>query len=128
MAGDMVTVYRIEHPESGGGPWKTRNPKWCGFRTHDGHHPSDLKSPNDERDLDGIMPHEVCACRDLNQLRRWFHVPHLRDLQVAGFVLKRITVPRDAVRFGDDQVLVSKNFPWTYAVHPPLQAMELADA
>lgn len=100
--GKTAIVYRVEHKRTGDGPWTHYG--WSGFRSYDGHTPGDLPPPCEDG-LGWPSSCEHCACASVSKLKRWFHDPHLRDLEEGGFVVRRYRVPRNMIRRGRHQVL-----------------------
>jgi hypothetical protein len=93
-----VTVYRVEHHQTGEGPYN--GPYWdryvdMAMAHRDRKHPA----PWMDRDLSGIRSDEVCACDSPKSLRDWF-ARFWGDLADAGYVVRVYDVPERHVRTG----------------------------
>ncbi len=95
---NTITLYRIEDPDTGTGPYTGRD--WRGKArmryAHQGdRHPAPWMDP----DLGLIRWTEVCACDSPATLKAWFH-GFWDALAAAGFEVRAYTVPADRVRIG----------------------------
>jgi hypothetical protein len=112
-----MRVWRIECPVDRKGPWRSDRASDFSFeRASDGHYPGDGPRPCEDVGR-SIQGDEVCACKSLEQLGRWFHDEHYAALATRGFVLAeyeaeptaegdwQVLVPRDLIRHVADHAL-----------------------
>ncbi len=89
-----MTVYRVEHWESGRGPYS----QCLGWVLNDicASHAGPAHPSTSE---DGLSTCKPCGFLSLETLRRWFK-GWMRKLRAAGFVIIKLEVPPDAVFVG----------------------------
>lgn len=117
----MITIYRIEHPKTGRGPYTSfeyQNKKLYNFlmeHSFSPDHPTPWLEPGLRSILtthfeDKAMRHHVCAFKTLEKLYEWFEPECLTELWACGFVLRELRIPVRAVLGTGGQVLVHKKY------------------
>lgn len=113
-------VYRIEHPETGKGPYSTGWSPGISYA-------STKRHPAPDEDGLGYMDNkeEYCGFESLEKLCGWFNLRNRRAMAAQGFLLLKIRIVKGAVRKGKQQVLFIKRLqsqsvviPWDRVNHP----------
>jgi len=86
----MYTIYRIEHPTNGYGPYQSKISGFC-YSKHPVMRKHDEQDPTRPIVRDFIEPDEYCGFLSLQDLHRWFK-GCLYDLFVAGFKIVKYEV------------------------------------
>jgi hypothetical protein len=99
-----VYIYRIEHKETGKGPFGSSGPKLDNF--HDGWPVKASNHPTPYHDIGRfIRMDEACACQSLEQLRLWFTENDERRFEEHGYQCLRLRIDKRTVVVGKWQVL-----------------------
>lgn len=106
----LVSIYRVETPRGGCGPYTREYEDVLGgmFEEHrGGGHPG----PSQDYPLGRIDPEEHCGFATREQLEAWF-AGWLGLLDATGFVGVRYAVPVHTVRYGKVQAVFRRGDHW----------------
>lgn len=100
----MAVVYRIEDPKTQDGVYQSRLYRKIG---HEGDNTS--RTPCIKWDY-SFDPHAdvVYGFRSKAQMFDWFTKGEVKKLQKVGAVVKKLSVPKDAIRYHNKQVLFDR--------------------
>ena len=107
-----MLAYRLEHPESGKGPWWHQGPTWDddAYAKFDKNwmDQSDTTIYNEPR-RDGIKEFcegtDIVAVPDIDMLKEWFGFQDIITmLEHAGFKIRVYDIPDDSVKWGGAQI------------------------
>jgi hypothetical protein len=98
-----VYIYRIEHKETGKGPFRSSGPKLDNFNKG---YPRGKGHPTPYHDIGRfIQMDEACACQSLEQLRLWFTENDEQRFKKHGYQCLRLRTDKRTVAIGKWQVL-----------------------
>ena len=95
-----VSVFRVEKPNGGAGPYADESPLLAHMNA--AHGDADHPDPMDDPMLDGIYPDEHCGFATVCDLDAWFD-GYADSLAACGYIIAVYTVPLHAVRYGTKQ-------------------------
>ena len=99
----IVSVYRLEHPDTGKGPFTSCNvpnsvmDDMCRI----------LQSQNDANEELSIQHHESCGTSNARDLAAWFGFT-FKSLLALGYQIMHYKIPEETVRHGQMQVVFDK--------------------
>lgn len=92
----MAKVYRVEHIETGVGPYTYRSHLRRGLREKMGKYWNTEKYPGWREDFHEYKAGYWSGFTSIKQLKWWFYGV-LTDLKNSGFVIKEYTVPKENI-------------------------------
>lgn len=99
-----VSVFRVEQPNGGAGPYAATADSKVLQHMNAVHSGDDHPDPADDPMLDGIYPDEYCGFATLCDLETWF-AGYEDTLADAGYIIAVYTMPLQSVRYGAGQVV-----------------------
>ena len=104
MTVKMVDVYRVEHHDSGGGPYRAVDFSW-----EDSWHCAENGHPLPKFDgLESFPPSYFFGFETYEQLREWFSYSERARLGRHGYVISVYSVSSRMIRKGSKQIVFNK--------------------
>lgn len=108
----MINLYRLEHKETGKGPWTADTPKGWPIGIYESHkkiglHPSEHPGPL--QDIGNRLPDNyIYGCQSLEQLSLWFPCEKGRNSLSPWFNIMHYEVDRRYCKIGSMQIAFIK--------------------